>query len=155
MQRVKVYLGIGSNIGDRKRNCLEAVEALKEAGVSIRRVSSLYETEPWGYEKQPRFLNMAVEGETELSPLSLLKKIKEIEQNLGRQESFRWGPREVDIDILFYNSLVVNEPELKIPHPYIHKREFVLKPLKEIAPELVHPVLGETITELLEQLKRE
>jgi 2-amino-4-hydroxy-6-hydroxymethyldihydropteridine diphosphokinase len=155
MQRVKVYLGIGSNIGDRKRNCLEAVEALKKAGVLIRRVSSLYETEPWGYEKQPRFLNMAVEGETELSPLSLLKKIKEIEQNLGRQESFRWGPREVDIDILFYDSLVVNEPGLKIPHPYIHKREFVLRPLKEIAPELVHPVLGETIIELFEQLKRE
>lgn len=147
------YIGLGSNVGGRERNCEKAVSILKERGVSILKMSSLYETSPWGVEDQPDFINMVVEAEAELRPLELLNLLKEIESDMGRVKTYRWGPRLIDLDILFYDTLVVDTPELKIPHPYIEKREFVLRPLSEIAPDLRHPVTGKTVREMLESLE--
>lgn len=143
-----VYIGIGSNLGDREENCLRAVKLLNEAGIVIRKRSSLYETEPWGVKDQPRFINMAIEVKTEITPLKLLELLKQIESQMGREDSVRWGPRIIDLDMLFYDDLVMDTPDLKIPHPLLHKRDFVLKPLSEIASEKVHPVLGKTVKEL-------
>lgn len=149
-----VFLGIGSNLGRRKENCLKALEILKKKGLTLLASSSIIETEPWGVEDQPPFVNMVVKAETKLSPLQLLKTVKEIEKEMGRRETYRWGPRVIDIDILFYDSQVVDLPELKIPHPYIQDREFVLRPLSEIAPDLVHPILKKPIKVLLDELYR-
>lgn len=149
-----VYLGIGSNLGQREENCLKAIELLGKKGIIIIKRSSLYRTEPWGVREQPDFINMVVEAETELSPDDLLRVIKEIEREMGRVETFRWGPRIIDIDILLYNDMVYEGPELRIPHPLMHEREFVLIPLCEIAPEKIHPVLKRTMNELRQGLQR-
>lgn len=149
-----VYLSIGSNLGRREENCLKALEAMKEKGLTIRKRSLLYETEPWGVRDQPNFINLALEIETDLPPMGLLQLIKEIEHQMGRAETFKWGPRIIDIDILLYNDIIYESAELKIPHPLMHEREFVLKPLSEIAPERFHPVLKKTIRELLQNLQR-
>jgi 2-amino-4-hydroxy-6-hydroxymethyldihydropteridine diphosphokinase len=148
----KVYLGLGSNIGDRERNIAEALQRLSEK-VLIERVSSLYETEPVGYKEQPWFLNAVCEGNTELSPKGLLRFVKLIEEEMGRKQAVRWGPREIDIDILFYDDIVLETPELVIPHPRIVERSFVLVPLAEIAPDLIHPILGLPVQEILGGLK--
>jgi 2-amino-4-hydroxy-6-hydroxymethyldihydropteridine diphosphokinase len=121
-------------------------------GVSVVSRSSLYETAPVGETDQPPFLNNAVGVETVLSPRELLAVIKEIEKIIGRTPTYRWGPREIDIDILLYDDLVINEPGLTIPHPRMHERAFVLVPLSEIAPIAVHPVLGKSIGTLCEGL---
>lgn len=149
-----VYLGIGSNLGEREENCLKAVRALTEKGIIVKKVSTLYETEPWGVKEQPDFINFAVEAETDLFPGVLLQVIKEIEKQMGRAETYKWGPRIIDIDILFYDDLIYDSTELKIPHPLMHERGFVLLPLSEIAPEKVHPVLKKTINELKQTLRR-
>lgn len=149
-----VYIGIGSNLGDREENCLRAVKLLSEDGLIIRKQSSLYETEPWGLKDQPGFINMAIEAETGLEPLKLLELLKNIEKQMGRNESVRWGPRVIDLDILFYNALVMDTPEFRIPHPLMHERDFVLRPLAEIAPEKEHPVLKKTVREMLSGLNR-
>lgn len=148
-----IYIGLGSNVGKREWNCERAVSILEEHGVSILKRSSLYETTPWGVEDQPDFINMVVEAEAALEPLELLNLLKEIESHMGRVQTYRWGPRLIDLDILFYDDLVIDTPELKIPHPFIEKREFVLRPLLEIAPELRHPVTGKTIKEMLDDLE--
>lgn len=148
------YLGIGSNLGERRNNCLIALRLLAEKGVIIRKASSFYETEPWGIKEQPDFINMAAEVETDLPPDELLKVIKGIEREMGRKETFRWGPRIIDIDILLYNDMIYESADLRIPHPLMHEREFVLEPLSEIAPERVHPLLKKTIIELLRSLQR-
>ncbi len=145
----RVYLGIGSNLGDREANCRKALDELEERGIRIGRVSSLYETEPWGVREQPMFINMAAEADTDLSPREVLRAVKETEKSLGRKETRRWGPRVVDIDILLYNDIVVDDPDLKIPHPHMHERDFVLRPLSEIDPQVLHPVLGKTAGEML------
>jgi len=148
------YIGIGSNLGNRHENCLHAVELLEKRGVTIEKRSSLYETEPWGVDDQPRFINMAVQIETTLDPNELLRLLKGIEKEIGRQDSFHWGPRIIDLDILLFNTLVLNEENLKIPHPFLHEREFVLRPLNEIAPDVIHPVFLMSIDQLTQRLLR-
>jgi 2-amino-4-hydroxy-6-hydroxymethyldihydropteridine diphosphokinase len=116
--------------------------------------SPVYETKPWGYTDQPAFLNQAVAGEANLSPVDLLTHLKKIETTLGRKPTFRYGPRQIDIDILFYDDLILQTPALILPHPRLHERAFVLAPLADIAPNLVHPGLGKSVRELLAEADR-
>ena len=149
----KAYIGIGSNIGDRYDNCLKAIAFLEQRGQVILKRSSLYETEPWGVKDQPRFINMAIEIRTGLSPQELLSLLKKTEKDMGRVYTTRWGPRLIDLDILLYEDRIINENDLQIPHPRMHERAFVLEPLAEICPEKVHPVLLKRIDELLRILE--
>lgn len=151
----RAYLSIGSNLGDRINYLKKALVKLKQNNIQIIKSSNIIETEPYGYKEQGKFLNMAVEIDSDLEPFELMKLISKIESELGRIRTKRWGPRVIDIDIIFYDSLIINEPDLKIPHPDMQNRFFVLKPLQEIAPNFVHPVLKKTITELLENLNSE
>jgi len=144
---MKVYLSLGSNVGDRKANLEKALRLLGQR-LQIEQVSSVYETEPVGYTEQPRFLNAVCRVETDIGPLQLLSLIKGIEASLGRVPSFPNAPRPIDVDILFYSDLVMETPELTIPHPRIKERAFVLIPLLEIAPDLLHPVTSESIRDL-------
>ena len=121
------YIGIGSNLSNRKENCEKAVNLLSRKGIKVLKCSSFYETEPWGVKEQPKFINTAVETETDLKPEELLKTIKGIESDLGRGSGIRWGPRLIDLDILLYNDLVVKTNNLEIPHPGVKNREFVLR----------------------------
>jgi 2-amino-4-hydroxy-6-hydroxymethyldihydropteridine diphosphokinase/queuosine biosynthesis protein QueD len=146
----KVYLGLGSNLGDREENLRAALELLAQK-MKLRNMSSVYETEPVGFANQPRFLNLVCEVETRMTPESLLRYAKDIELKLGRKANFRNGPREIDIDILLYGKRVINTPQLQVPHPRMAERAFVLVPLAEIAPAAVHPVTGATVTELAER----
>jgi 2-amino-4-hydroxy-6-hydroxymethyldihydropteridine diphosphokinase len=147
------YIGIGSNLGNRQENCLHALELLGEKGIIVKKRSSIHETEPWGVKDQPRFINMAVEIETGLDPKELLKILKNIERELGRKESFKWGPRSIDLDILLFEDIILKEDDLEIPHPSMHERDFVLKPLCEIAPDRIHPVLNKKICDLVQGLE--
>jgi 2-amino-4-hydroxy-6-hydroxymethyldihydropteridine diphosphokinase len=149
-----VYIGIGSNLGNRQENCLKAIELLKGSGLRVNKQSSMYETEPWGIEGQPEFINMAVEAETELRPLDLLSLLKKIEAEMGREKTVKWGPRLIDLDILLYANEIINGDSLEIPHPLMHERAFVLEPLSEIAPDALHPVLSKKISELLQNIKK-
>ena len=149
-----VYIGIGSNLDNREKNCLHTLKILEKKGIVIRKKSSIYETEPWGVTDQPRFMNMVVEVETELEPHELLRTLKDIEREVGRGETFKWGPRIIDLDILLFNDLFLQDDVLQIPHPLMHKRDFVLKPLCEMAPDKIHPLLKVRICNLLEKLEK-
>ncbi|MGE5139478.1 MAG: 2-amino-4-hydroxy-6-hydroxymethyldihydropteridine diphosphokinase [Rudaea sp.] len=146
-----VYLALGTNLGDREQNLREAERRLGAAATITGR-SSIYETEPWGVKDQPRFLNQVIRAETRLSPQELLSFLKAVEQQMGRAPSVRYGPRLIDLDILFYDDRVVHSPDLEVPHPRLAERRFVLVPLAELAPELVHPQLHATMPELLAAL---
>lgn len=147
MEEYVVYLALGSNLGDRLANLKEAIASLPPQ-MDVKARSSVYETDPWGYEDQNKFLNQVVRVETYLKPEPLLKHLKRLEMALGRKSSFQYGPRLIDIDILFYGDLVLYSPSLTIPHPLMHERGFVLLPMMDIAPDFVHPVRKKTIREL-------
>lgn len=132
------YLGLGSNIGDRKQFLHRALQILaNESNIWITKVSSLYETEPWGYKEQELFMNLVVEIETQLKATELLQVCQKIEQSLERVREIKWGPRTMDVDILLYGNDTIASPQLKIPHPYLTERDFVVIPLAEIAPQLM------------------
>jgi 2-amino-4-hydroxy-6-hydroxymethyldihydropteridine diphosphokinase len=143
-----VFIALGSNIGDRKENLQVAIDSLQPE-VQLLQCSPVYETPPWGYLDQPKFLNQVIKAETNLTPTDLLKYLKAIESQVGRLETFRYGPRLIDLDLLFYDEEIIDLPPLIVPHPRMEKRAFVLKPLADLAPEFVHPLLNIPVADLL------
>jgi 2-amino-4-hydroxy-6-hydroxymethyldihydropteridine diphosphokinase len=143
------YLLLGSNLGNRKEILDKAIEMLSQKVGIIVSQSKDYETKPWGVTDQPDFLNLAISIQTKLKPFEILEQTQSIENQLGRVRKEKWGARLIDIDIMFYGNKIIDEPNLKVPHPLMQERDFALNPLAEIAPELVHPVLGKTVLELL------
>ena len=149
-----VYLALGTNLGDRQFNLQEARTLIAGKIGSFSAISSIYETEPWGFKSENQFLNQVVAVETDLNPFEILNLTKEIERQIGRKEKTgdSYQDRLIDIDLILYGGTVLNTESLQLPHPLFHKRRFVLEPLNEIAPGLVHPVLGKTVEELSEEL---
>lgn len=149
MTTYSVFVGLGSNLGDREKYLNSAAAALaKVRETKYVLASPVYESDPYGKTDQPKFLNAVVELETTLAPGELLAELKAIEKQLGRKGTEPWGPREIDLDILIYDGLVFSDDTVQVPHPDIGNRRFVLLPLREIAPDLVHPVNGMTVSEL-------
>jgi 2-amino-4-hydroxy-6-hydroxymethyldihydropteridine diphosphokinase len=145
----KVYLSLGSNLGDREQMLQEAVDLLEASGLHIRRVSSVFETEPRDNPTQPWFLNLVIEAETALLPMQLLARVQKVERQLGRRRVAWRGPRTIDVDILLYERSVIETPQLTVPHPRMTERRFVLEPLAELASDFRHPVARRTVRELL------
>ncbi|MCM8781965.1 MAG: 2-amino-4-hydroxy-6-hydroxymethyldihydropteridine diphosphokinase [Candidatus Omnitrophica bacterium] len=150
---VTAYISFGSNLGERNKNIERAIAYLKELdGIVVKNVSSIYETEPVGGPPQEKFLNGVIEVETSLLPDELLDRLKGIESRLGRVKTDENSPRPIDLDIIFYQDIVIDGERIKIPHPRMHEREFVLRGLNEIAPTFFHPRLNKTVRELYEDL---
>lgn len=148
-----VYIALGSNLGNRLSNLKNAISNFTPQ-MDVKKKSPVYETPPWGYADQPAFLNQVVMAETYLEPEDLLGHLKRLETVLGREPSFQNGPRLIDLDILFYDDLIVDSPPLVIPHPRLHQRAFVLVPLNDIAPDLVHPLYAKSVSEMLLDIDR-
>jgi 2-amino-4-hydroxy-6-hydroxymethyldihydropteridine diphosphokinase len=147
------YISIGSNLGNRLKYIREAIRRIEQSKeIKISKASSVYETPPAEYKDQPWFLNMVLELETSLKPLNLLELLLEIEGQMGRRRTRRYGPRNIDLDLLLYDDLVLNSDKLTLPHPRMHERGFVLVPLAEISPQVVHPLLKKNVKRLLEDL---
>ena len=148
-----VYISIGSNIGDSIGNCMRGIKGVEEiAGDKIVSVSSFYKSEPIGYSEQNWFVNCVIKIETDLTPYSLLNALQGLEKKIGRKGGIRYGPRIIDFDILLFNNLIINEKELIIPHPRMHERRFVLKPLTEIDGSIIHPTIKKSVRNLLFEL---
>jgi 2-amino-4-hydroxy-6-hydroxymethyldihydropteridine diphosphokinase len=141
-------------MGDRQSNITNAIQKIKESDIVVHDISPIYETEPYGVEEQPKFLNAAIKISTKFEPQELLEKLLHIEKELGRERKERWGPRTLDLDILFYDNIILNEENLIIPHTDMINRNFVLKPLCDIAPKAVHPVCSKTVLELYKELNK-
>jgi len=148
-----IYLALGSNLGNRAANLKAAISSLTPQ-MTVKGKSLVYDTPPWGITDQPRFLNQVVKVETYLEPEQLIDHLKRLEVALGRVSGVQNGPRLIDIDILFFDDMVIESPALTIPHPRLHERAFVLVPLAELAPNLVHPVLNKTVKEMLRNMER-
>ena len=150
-----LYLSLGTNLGDRQSNLETARTLIGQRIGTVQAASGVMETEPWGFDSPNSFLNMALAVNTELSPMEALKATQTIEKEMGRRNKSRnshYSDRIIDIDLIMYDNQVTDLPRLKIPHPLMHLRRFVLEPLSEIAPELVHPILHKTVTEMLEEI---
>ena len=147
----QIFLALGSNVGDKTGNIQKATLLLKKKVLSGK-TANFYESKAAGFTDQDNFINTVIEGNTKLSPEELLDFVKKIEKKVGRVKRFHWGPREIDIDILFYDDLVYKKENLQIPHPRIQERDFVLKPLSDIAPNKIHPEINKSILELLKDL---
>lgn len=145
-----VYIGFGSNIGDRKKAIEEAFYLIEQNNMRITKKSNIFETEPYGYIEQPSFLNGVLEIKTDLSCREVLEKLLYIEKEIGRVRKFKWGPRLIDLDIIFFNDEVYDEEDLKVPHPDMQNRNFVLEPLCELCLDFIHPVFKKTVEELFE-----
>jgi len=150
----KVYISFGSNMGNRRKYIEKALSLLEKEGIHIEAISPIFETEPYGKRDQPFFLNGVLVAKTQIPPLQLLKILKKVEKITGRKNRERWGEREIDLDILFYDNLILETEEISIPHRDLHNRLFVLEPLMQLAPDMVHPVLKKTIKELYTELRR-
>ena len=145
-----IYIALGSNLGNREHNLKEALRRLEQKGIQVVAVSDSITTKPYGVTDQPDFLNAVAEVKTEKTPVELLYTLLQTEQEMGRKRLRRWGERNIDLDLLLYDDQIIDLPELKLPHPDMQNRDFVLRPLAQIAPEAVHPVLGKTIKQLWE-----
>jgi 2-amino-4-hydroxy-6-hydroxymethyldihydropteridine diphosphokinase len=148
-----IYIALGSNLGNKEKNLKEALRLLTEKEITVSGVSDFIVTKPYGVTDQPDFLNAVAEIEADKSPTELLHILLQIEQEMGRKRIRRWGERNIDLDLLLYHDLVIDLPDLKVPHPDMQNRDFVLRPLVQIAPDAVHPVLGKTVRLLWEELK--
>ncbi|MFC1863971.1 2-amino-4-hydroxy-6-hydroxymethyldihydropteridine diphosphokinase, partial [Thermodesulfobacteriota bacterium] len=150
---IKAFIGIGSNIGDVHHNCIDAVRRIGLiSGCEVSRLSNFFLTEPVGVEGQDWYLNAVTEIDTGLMPHNLLRSLLEIEADMGRVRKEKWESRIIDLDILIYGNEIINDENLKIPHPYMHERRFVMSPISELAPDLIHPVIGKTMIELFNSI---
>ena len=145
----KVWIALGSNMGEGRKNLDLAIKMMNERGVLVEKVSNYIETEPYGYTEQDNFVNAVCIAETKLSPRELLETLLKIELDMGRVRIIKWGPRLIDLDILFYEDLIIDEEDFKVPHIEIQKRSFVLEPMNEISPDKIHPVFKKTVNQLL------
>ena len=148
-----IYIALGTNLGNKENNLKEALRLLTVKGITVSRVSDFIVTKPYGVTDQPDFLNAVAEIETDKSPTELLHILLQIEREMGRKRIRRWGERNIDLDLLLYHDRVIDLPDLKVPHPDMQNRDFVLRPLVQIAPDAVHPVLGKTVRLLWKELQ--